>query len=97
MNLPNEINYQPNSIVSKILAKNNSGNATLFAMDEKEIISEHTTPFLAMIYCLEGKLIVNIDKKPNQICKEDFILLPQNISHAVEAIEKSKFILIMLK
>ena len=96
-NLLNDIKHQPNSIISKVLAKNNSGNVTFFAIDKGEKISEHTSSFLASIYCVEGNLKVMIGSEENILTNEDFINLPENIPHSVEAIEKSKFILFMLK
>lgn len=97
MNLSETINYQPNSIVSKILLKNDSGNTTLFAIDEGEIISKHTSPFLAAIYCIEGNLKIGIGEEIFTISNNDFIKLPETIPHSVEAIKKSKFLLLMFK
>ena len=44
-NLCNLIDYQAGAIVSKTLIKKDTGTVTLFAFDEGQGLSEHTTPF----------------------------------------------------
>jgi regulator of cell morphogenesis and NO signaling len=46
--LPELVNYQQGSIVSRVLLKREKGNVTLFAFDEGQGLSEHTVPFDAL-------------------------------------------------
>ncbi|MFH1675895.1 MAG: cupin domain-containing protein, partial [bacterium] len=49
------VEYQTGSVVSKQVIKKNTGNITLFAFDEGEGLSEHTAPFDAMVYIIDGE------------------------------------------
>ncbi len=59
-NLLEQLNYQEESIVSKILLKKETGNVTLFAFDAGQGLSEHTSPFDALVQCLEGKIDIKV-------------------------------------
>ena len=54
--LKDEINCQDGSVVSKQIVKKPNGNITLFAFDKDESLTEHSSPFEAVIYLLEGEL-----------------------------------------
>lgn len=95
--LAESIDYAKGAIVSKIIAKNDAGNLTLFAFDKGQNLSEHTAPFDAIIQIVEGEALVQIDGKPNDVSAGEFIIMPANIPHAVDAKEKFKMLLIMLK
>lgn len=95
--LAKSINYAEGAIVSKIISKNDAGNLTLFAFDKEQNLSEHTAPFDAIIQVVEGKAEIHIDGKPYMVSAGEFIIMPANIPHAVDAIEKFKMLLIMLK
>ena len=49
------LEYQDSSIVSRVLLKNNGGTVTLFAFDQGEGLSEHTTPFEALVFVVDGE------------------------------------------
>ena len=92
-----EINYSPKSIVSRIIHKSQTGNITLFAFDEGQGLSEHTAPFDAMVQIIDGQADVIIDGKKNTLKAGQFIVMPANIPHAVNAIAKFKMILTMIR
>ena len=48
INLLSQLNYQVDSIVSKILLKKDNGNVTLFAFDKGQGLTEHTSPYDAL-------------------------------------------------
>jgi quercetin dioxygenase-like cupin family protein len=91
------VDYASGSIVSKIVAKNNAGNITLFSFDEGQNLSEHTAPFDAIVQVVEGQAKIIINKKGFILSKGDIIIMPANIPHAVEALGKFKMLLTMLK
>lgn len=95
--LVDEINYQEGTIVSKQLLKKAKGNITLFAFDKDEMLSEHTSPFDAVVYIADGNLEIKIGGKPYDISTGEFIRLPSDIPHALKAKVKSKMLLIMIK
>jgi len=93
----NEIEYAQGSIVSKIILKKETGNVTLFSFDKGQNLSEHTAPFDAMIQVIDGQAEVTINKMPFILKAGENIIMPANIPHAVDAIEKFKMVLTMIK
>jgi quercetin dioxygenase-like cupin family protein len=91
------VGYSTQSVVSKQLIKKETGNITLFAFDAGEGLSEHTAPFDAMVYILDGEVEIKIGGKPHILGKDEAIIMPANISHALKAIQKFKMMLIMIK
>ena len=91
------VTYADDSIVSKILLRNDKGNVTLFAFDKGEMLSEHTAPFDAIVQVLDGSVEIEIDHKPHILVTGESIIMPANIPHAVTALEKFKMPLIMIK
>ena len=49
------LDYQDGSVVSKILIKKGTGNVTLFVFDKDQRLSEHTTPYDALVQGSDGK------------------------------------------
>jgi len=50
-------------IASRVLARTAGGNLTLFAFDAGQELTEHTSPFDALVIVLEGSLALTIDGK----------------------------------
>lgn len=93
----NSIDYNSNAIVSKHLLKKSTGNISLFAFDKGEELSEHTAPFDAMIYIVDGKADVIIDGRSNILQANEVIIMPANIPHGLIAIEAFKMVLTMIR
>lgn len=91
------VDYSEGSTVSKIITRNEKGNLTLFAFDKGQNLSEHSAPFDAIVQVLEGTGTIIIDKKEHTLKAGQLIIMPANIPHAVEAKEKFKMLLIMIK
>jgi quercetin dioxygenase-like cupin family protein len=91
------ISYAEKAVVSKHVLKNNSGNISLFAFDKGEGLSEHTAPFDAMVTIVDGKADIIIDGKSHILTHGESIIMPANIPHALNAVEKFKMVLSMLK
>jgi quercetin dioxygenase-like cupin family protein len=96
-NLLEQLKYQEDSIVSNILLKKETGNVNLFALDSGQGLSEHTSPFDALVYCLEGNIDIKVGKESYTVSAGELLKLPANIPHALNAEEKTKMILIMIK
>ena len=94
----NHLLAAPNGgIASQVLAKNGGGSLTLFAFSAGEGLSEHTTPFDALVLTLEGGLTLTIGGKAVSAAPGTIVLLPATIPHAVEATVASRMLLIMLR
>jgi quercetin dioxygenase-like cupin family protein len=91
------VQYVEGSTVSKIITRNEKGNLTLFAFDAGQNLSEHAAPFDALVQVLEGVGIIYINKEKHILKEGQMIIMPANIPHAVEAVERFKMLLIMIK
>ncbi len=91
------ITYQTDSIVSRTIISKKTGTITLFAFDRGQGLSEHTAPFEAMIYVLEGKVEIVISGVSYNLKKGETIIIPPNSPHSLRAIERFKMLLVMIK
>lgn len=95
--LIDSINYQTGSVVSKQIIKKPNGNITLFAFDEGESLTEHTSPFEAVVYIVDGEMEITIGGKPFNVKAGEILVMPPNVPHALKASIKSKMLLTMIK
>ena len=91
------INYQIGSIVSHTIIDKKTGTVTLFAFDDKQGLSEHTAPYDAMVYVLDGEVEVTISGKLSNLKKGEMIIMPANQPHSLTAKTKFKMLLTMIK
>lgn len=91
------VEYASGSVVSKTIVKKPTGNITLFAFDEGEGLTEHSSPFEAIVQLLDGKAEIIIGGVSHQIEAGQSIILPANIPHSLKANERFKMMLIMIK
>ncbi|MHA1504783.1 MAG: cupin domain-containing protein [Candidatus Heimdallarchaeota archaeon] len=91
------IAYQEASVVSRQLIKKKTGNVTVFAFDEGEGLSEHTAPFDALVYVIDGEVEVTISKDVFHLKKGETIIMPADIPHALKATKQFKMMLVMIK
>lgn len=89
--------YQNSSIVSKQIVKKPNGNITLFAFDKDESLTEHTSPYEAVVYMIEGEMEITIGGVPYNVKAGEILVMPPNVPHGLKANEKSKMLLIMIK
>ena len=97
LDLASLIRYQKNAVVSKQILNKKAGTLTLFAFDKGESLSEHTAPYDASLFILDGLAEVLIDGKPHVLKKGEMIILPANVPHAVNARKRFKMLLIMIR
>ena len=91
------IAYQSDSVVSKTLINKPSGTVTLFAFDVEQGLSEHTAPFDAMVYILDGVAEITISGVAYTVKNGEMIIMPAHEQHALKALERFKMMLIMIK
>jgi quercetin dioxygenase-like cupin family protein len=91
------IDYQSGGIVSKQLIKTATGNVTLFAFDAGQSLSEHTSPYEALVTVLEGVAEITIGGESHALAAGDVIALPPSVPHGVTARERFKMTLTMLR
>jgi len=97
LNLEEMVEYSSGGIISKQVLKNQSGNITLFSFDKGQGLTEHTAPFDAIVQILDGEAQITIGGNPNVVRKGESIIMPANVSHALQAVEQFKMLLTMIK
>ena len=84
-------------IASRVLSRSGGGSVTLFAFAAGEGLTEHTSPFEALVLMLEGALVLTIDGQAVEARPGDIVRMPANVPHAVDASTSSRMLLIMLR
>jgi quercetin dioxygenase-like cupin family protein len=95
--LVDSADYQKGSIVSRTIIDKKAGTVTLFAFDEGQGLSEHTAPFDALVYVLDGQVEITISGKPFRLRAGEMIIMPANDPHALKAMTRFKMILTMIR
>ena len=95
--LADMIAYQEGSVVSRTIIDKEAGTVTLFAFDEGQGLSEHTAPYDAMVFVLEGEVNVSISGKLTLVKEGEMIIMPANKPHALTALSKFKMLLMMIR
>ena len=97
LDLVKMVEYQPGSIVSRTLLQGQNGTVTLFAFGEGQELSEHTAPFDALAYILDGEAEITVSGKPHRLAAGQMIIMPANQPHALQAVRRFKMLLVMIK
>ncbi len=96
-NLAGLIEYQAGAVVSKTVIDKEAGTVTLFAFDKGQGLSEHTAPFDALVYVLDGAVEIKIAGKPILTHSGEVLLMPAGQPHALRGVERFKMLLVMIK
>jgi quercetin dioxygenase-like cupin family protein len=91
------VSYQDGSVVSRIVVKRDAGNVTLFAFDAGQELSEHTSPYDALVQVLEGDAAITIGGRPYRLGAGDMILMPAHQPHGLRAVSRFKMLLTMVR
>ena len=91
------VNYQKDSIVSKIIIEKKTGTVSLFAFDKNQGLSEHIAPFDALVHLIDGEAEIVISDKTVNLKNGEMIIMPANQQHALIAVQRFKMILTMIK
>jgi quercetin dioxygenase-like cupin family protein len=96
-NLDRHIAYFDESVVSKTLLKKEAGNMTLFAFEAGQGLSEHTAPFDAVVYIVDGEARITIGGDSHTVGTGEMLVMPANIPHALKAEQRFKMLLVMIR
>jgi len=91
------VNPVEQGIASRVLAKTTGGNLTLFAFDAGQGLTEHTSPFDALVMVLEGAITLTIGGASVQATPGTIVRMPADVPHMLEAHEPTRMLLIMLR
>jgi quercetin dioxygenase-like cupin family protein len=89
--------YQEGAVVSRTILEKETGTVTLFAFDKGQNLSEHTVPYDALVYILDGRGRINISGEPYDLKAGDLLLMPGGEPHEVRASERFKMMLTMIR
>jgi quercetin dioxygenase-like cupin family protein len=91
------LGYAEQGIASRVLARTGGGNVTLFAFDVGQGLSEHSAPFDALVFVLEGALALTIGGRAVTATPGSVVRMPAGVPHALEAAARTKMLLVMLR
>ena len=97
VNLSGLVDYANDSVVSKTIIDKSVGTVTLFAFDAGQGLSEHSAPYDALVQIVDGSAILIIGGKEVNAKAGEIVIMPANIPHSVQAKEKFKMLLIMIR
>ena len=96
-NLKDAVVYQEGAVVSKEIIRKPTGTVTVFAFDRDQGLSEHTAPFDALVYILDGEVEISIAGEPHRLKEGEMIIMPGGKPHALKAVERFKMMLVMIR
>lgn len=91
------VQYSRDSIVSKILLDKPAGSLTLFAFDQGQRLSEHTSPYDAVVQIIDGSAELTIGGQSITAQAGQMVIMPAGIPHAVVAKVPFKMLLTMIR
>ena len=91
------VEYQDGAVVSRTLVKKPTGAVTLFAFDEGQELSEHTSPFDALVQVLDGDVEITISGSPLRLTAGQMVVMPAEKPHALRATGRMKMMLVMIR
>lgn len=91
------LGYAEHGIASRVLAKKGTSNVTLFAFEEGQGLTEHTSPFDALVVILEGWMTLTIGGERVRAPASSITRMPANVPHALDAGERTRMLLVMLR
>ena len=92
------VEYQKDAVISKTIHDKETGSVTVFAFDQEQGLSEHTAPYDAFVYVVDGTFEIKIsDDDIFKVCNGEALIMPAHKPHALKALTKSKMVLIMIR
>lgn len=91
------VSYQEGTVVSRILMKGKTGSVTLFAFAAGQELSEHTTPYDALVHLVDGEAAITVGGRPYRVCAGQTLLMPAHQPHALRADSPFKMLLTMIR
>jgi quercetin dioxygenase-like cupin family protein len=95
--LRDQVAYQDGSVVSRKIMGGRGGNVTVFAFASGEGLTEHTSPYDALVVILEGEAAIRVGGQEHTVAEGQSIILPATVPHALDAREPFKMMLVMIR
>ena len=91
------LDYQEGAVVSRAIIDKPAGTVTLFAFDEGQGLSEHTAPFDALVYVVEGEVAITVSGEESLVRAGEMLIMPADEPHALRAVQRLKMMLVMVR
>ena len=95
LKLSDLVEYHEGQVVSKTLVQNDKMSVTLFSFDKDEEISTHASGGDAMVTVLDGVGRFTVDGVAHILQKDETLIMPKDIPHAVYGEERFKMMLVV--
>ena len=90
------VEYQEGTVVSRTIIERDTGTVTLFAFGAGQGLSEHTAPYDALVYVIDGAARITIASDEHTVEAGEMLIMPADIPHALHADEAFKMLLVMI-
>lgn len=97
VSLTDLIEYQEAQVVSRTISQRDDLSITLFAFDRGEAISSHASTGDALVQVLDGTAEITIGEERLNVKAGEVVVMPANVPHALDAVEKFKMLLVVVK
>ena len=91
------VDYQPGSVVSRVVFRGDGGTMTAFAFAEGEGLTEHSNPNDAVVAVLEGSVRITIAGDEHLVGVGECLHLPPGVPHSLIGGAPFKMLLTILK
>lgn len=91
------VEYAQDAVVSKTIVDKPVGTLTIFAFDKGQRLSEHTAPYDAIVQIVDGTAKLTIGGNEVEVTAGQIIVMPANVPHSVDARERFKMLLTMIR
>ena len=91
------LDYRAGEVISRTLAQQPQVNITLFALDQGEGISTHTTAGDALVQVLDGEAEITVGGQTLTVKSGEAVVMPQGVPHALTAVKRFKMLLTVVK
>ena len=91
------VDYQEGSVVSREVLKKPTGTVTVFAFDAGQGLSEHTSPYDALVQVLDGEAEITVAGTVHTVGAGEIIIMPAGKPHSLKAQQPFKMMLVLIR
>lgn len=96
ISLSKETQYADHGIVSRTVIRTPGVRVVLFGFAEGQELSEHTSPYQALVQCLEGKCEFRVSGQAYALEAGDLLSMPPQAPHSLKALTRFSMLLTLV-
>ena len=96
ISLPEETQYANHGIVSRTVLRTAGVRVVLFGFAEGQELSEHTSPYQALVQCLEGECEFRVSGQAYLLKAGDLLSMPPRAPHSLRAVTRFSMLLTLV-